>query len=234
MEKPDLRSLDPLVDDEGVIDPQDVGLDLEPELVDEADLVEAFELSPGAAAIAPDLDFRAVDEVRSELERQLADTRGELGARIAELEGELEAIREERAEWTRELDDLEAELLQRATLLAETRASAEQLRDALAELDQERIRLVSQVAHLQHDRERIQDDLAAQISQLASDLAIRDQEIARIRRDTAGPAAATSCEAHEAEIARLKAELEDLAGENEFLNSELDRYAAMAMERGPA
>lgn len=254
MEKRTARAeVDPLLpaDGDAIVAPE-AGDDAElvdAELIDDSQLID---FAPSGALL--DTSSGDADAIREELEARLAEARGEMGARIAELEGELEALREERSEWTRELDELESELVQRATLLAETRSSAEQLREALTSLDEERMTLASRIAHLQHERERIQDDLAARIAELAGELANRDQEILRLKRELTEIRSATKGSGDQAELVRLRAELaelrstqtssesgaeldrlraelDDLQGENEFLHSELDRYAAQAIER---
>ena len=73
---------------------------------------------------------------------------------------------------------------------------------------------------------------------MAAELAGKDQEILRLNRQVQQLAqridalskGGTNADA-EAEVARLKGELEDLAAENAFLSSEVDRYAAQAAER---
>lgn len=204
-----------------------------------------------------------LEHLRAELEGRLASTRGEAAARIAELEGELEALSEEREEWNRELDELSADLRAHAEAATQSRALAEQLHQTLSAMERERIELRAQLVRLEQDRERIQDDLAARISEIAAELAGRDREIQRLRQlleerqggggreakellalrveveelrakqeaASAGSAEPPAAEESSGTIARLQAELEDLQGENEFLNSELDRYAAEAVAR---
>lgn len=213
----------------------------------EAPLESAYSV-PASVSNGPGSSSQEAIDV---LEARLAEVRGELGARIAELEGELEALGEERGAWSQELDELHGELEQRSLALAEARAQIEALRDGGASRDEsmrlaeeERAALRLQADQLSQDRERIQDELAAQIAEIAGELAGRDQQIASLQRrvqqlllrveelvkERKAPVGAPSIEAEE-EIARLKGELEDLAAENGFLSSEVDRYAAQAAQR---
>ncbi|WP_373046426.1 hypothetical protein [Vulgatibacter sp.] len=163
-----------------------------------------------------------VEEVTARLEALLADTRGELGARLAELEGEVEALRETEALHVQEIEELQAQLASREAPRAEGGGNATLLSMLHAELSaaqSDRERLAAQLAEVEADREAIQDDLAAQIANLAGQLAARDAELAAVQRKAGGPAQAGGDEA-------LAARVEDLEAENGFLQAEIDRLAA--------
>jgi len=154
----------------------------------------------------------ALEALARKLEAELADTRGELGARIAELEGEVEALRETEADHLREIEELQARQAEggsNATLISMLHA---ELNAAHAAREQ----LAAELEELRADRERLQDELAAQIADLAGQLAQREAELAAARRGQApGPDASA-----------LAARVEELEAENGFLQAEIDRLAA--------
>lgn len=201
-------------------------------------LLDALGPILGLPASAPDAEpLPLVDEsVVVRLEAELADVRGELGAKIAELEGEVEALREEGELRQRELDG-QAQLL--AAIAAERDEALEKLRKVegggnqallamlhaeLSDSQTERERLATALAGVNADRERLQDELAAQIAGLASDLASRDAEIAALQRKN--EAHARAAQGLQAERDRLASEVEDLKADNGFLTAEVDRIAA--------
>ena len=155
----------------------------------------------------------ALEELTRKLEAELADTRGELGARIAELEGEVEALRETEADHLREIEELQARQPEgggsNSTLISMLHA---ELNAAHASREQ----LAAELADVRADRERLQDELAAQIADLAGQLAQREAELAAAKRHGGtGPDASA-----------LTTRVEELEAENEFLQAEIDRLAA--------
>ena len=164
---------------------------------------------------------RAVEEITRRLEAELADTRGELGARIAELEGEIEALREMGDARLGEIDALQAQLASRQEARpAEHHASpalVTMLHAELSAVQTERERLAAELDEVRADRERIQDELAAQIADLAGELASARGRHVPERGDAA-----------------LAARVEELEAENGFLQAEIDRLAAQvsAARRG--
>jgi DNA-binding response OmpR family regulator len=182
-----------------------------------------------------------VEAARAEVDAakiEAIEARGEAEAASAEvLEGhkELEAVRAEGEALSRELASA------RDALAASLGAVAEAPLDAAPDLEE----LERELALARAERERMQDELGAELSKLAHDLAVKDGELAAARRRTSQLENAVRSLGAErdrlaaertpdgdaaAAIARLEAELEDLRGENAFLGTEVDRYAARVRE----
>lgn len=121
----------------------------------------------------------------------------------------------------------------------------------LSDAQNERMRLAEALERVQSDRERLQDELAAQISALAAELAMKDAELATQRRtieelrETVQQSGKESDRLRD-EIARLSAcpaeappidsslqdQLADLRADNEFLTAEIDRLGARLLQSG--
>ncbi len=202
---------------------------LRPEELDDA--LPEIESNEVVLVESDDAVRRAVEEVTRRLEAELADTRGELGARIAELEGEVEALREMGEARLTEIDGLQAELDAKSSARpAENHGNPTLIAMLHAELSAaqtERERLAAELDEVRADRERIQDDLAAQIANLAGQLAARDAEVASLQRKVAAGGGASAAPANDTK-------LEELEAENGFLQAEIDRLAAQlaATRRG--
>lgn len=196
------------------------------------------------------------DDLARELEEakaQLEELAGELGAVTAAAASagpaaEVEALRAQVAEGEERIAGLAAEL-------AAARSRNEELGRALAEARAERTAggpvsgdaaaLARELAEVRADRERLQDELAAELANLAHDLAVKDgqvnaakrritrlealaQKVQEERDRLAAAAKATPGGELALEVQRLREELEELRSENAFLGTEVDRYAALA------
>jgi chromosome segregation ATPase len=196
------------------------------------------------------------EELSRELETakaQLEELAGELGAVTAAAASagpaaEVDALTARVAEAEERIAGLTGEL-------AAARARNESLARELAEARAERgaggsgagdaAALARELAEVRADRERIQDELAAELANLAHDLAVKDGQVnAAKRRITrlealahklqeerdrlAAAAKATPGGELALEVERLREELEELRNENAFLGTEVDRYAALA------
>lgn len=101
-----------------------------------------------------------------------------------------------------------------------SQALFDMLHAELTEAQAEKASLAEELRLVRQERERVQDDLAAQIAALAGELAKKDAELASLRRQLearqdSGPG---------------DGELEELRAENEFLAAEIDRLGARLLQ----
>lgn len=146
--------------------------------------------------------------IRLSLENRIAELEAELARRAFDDEGRDEPAGEPSLE-----DAAPAPRGQPSQALLDI------LHTELAEAQAEKARLAEEVRLVRLERERVQDDLAARISDLAGDLARKDVEIAGLRKQLAASGGAD-----------LQQEIEELRAENEFLSAEIDRLGARLLQ----